>query len=60
MRADAMGFFKEYADKSGVESQVALQCDVIILERHGHQLEFPLDQLDWMIASLKRIQQEVS
>lgn len=64
IRATSISFEKRCSDDSGVEFGVRLKPD-----RHGIQIiefesintiDFPLDQLDWLIESLERIRAESS
>lgn len=60
IRATRISFEKRYSDDSGVEFGVRLRPDrhngghVVEFERIN-TIDFPLDQLDWLIKSLERI-----
>ncbi len=57
----SMSFERRYADDSGVEFAVRLGHDSSgrnIGFEHIHAVEFPVDELDWLIACLLKIKQE--
>lgn len=62
MTPTSMGFEKNYLDDSGVEYAVryngAEVIDQIEIERVS-TVQFPVDQLEWVIACLQRIRDEV-
>jgi hypothetical protein len=57
-KATALAFERRYADGSGVEYAVRLKGDKIELESVD-DVSFPVAELDWLIACLQRIKDEV-
>lgn len=69
MKADNMSFEQTYLDGSGIEFAVRMKVRRFHGERGGERLvefehcgtvDFPVDQLDWLIGCLERIKAEVS
>ena len=59
MKATKLAFEKRYGDDSGVEYGVRLDGDEIELEAMD-TIHFPVEELDWLIAALERIRDEVN
>lgn len=63
MIANKICFLKKYSDDSGVQFAVRFESDKSereILFEHCNIVDFPLEQLDWLIECLQRIKEEVS
>jgi hypothetical protein len=59
MKADKLAFERNYPDGSGLKQAVRLDGDTIVIETF-HAIEFPLDDIDWLIDALRRIKQEIA
>ncbi len=59
LKASAIAFEKRYSDDSGVEFAVRLNVSNIEFES-VNGISFPVEELDWLIASLQRIRDEVT
>lgn len=58
-RATQMRFEKRCLDDSGVEYGISLQNDKVYFERWGHSVNFPEEQLQWILDCLVRIETEL-
>lgn len=59
MRATKIAFEKRYSDDSGVEFGVRLVGDKIEFEA-VNEIQFPIDEVDWLIEALQRIKSELT
>lgn len=59
MKADKMSFETLYGDGSGVEFAVRLDNDDIQIQATESQVELPVMKLEWLIAALVRIRDEL-
>lgn len=59
MRATKIAFEKRYSDDSGVEFGVRLNDCEIEFESMSSTVSFSVDAIDWLIASLKRVREEI-
>jgi len=58
-----MAFEKQYSDGSGVEFAIRYNEHNLLSEieiEHVNAIDIPIDKLDWLIAGLQRIRDEVS
>lgn len=63
MITTSMAFEQQYSDGSGVEFAVRYNGKKLLGEieiEHVNTIDLPLDQLDWLIAGLQRIRDEVT
>jgi len=62
LSADKLSFGHLYSDGSGFEYMVSLDAnveDAIVIFSHGDAAAFPIEQLDWLLACLQRIKNEI-
>jgi hypothetical protein len=64
IRADHMSFEHQYGDDSGVQYAVRLRTrhstgETLVQLEHCGTVDFPITELDWLIACLQRIKDEV-